>query len=133
MSGITALLGFAAWTLALVVFHVSWRGIEILRGKSASSWTRGQAIASPPIFVRADHAHLNSLENLVVFAVIVFAAAAVGRSALVDAVACWILYARIAQSVTHLIGTSHVLVLIRATFWFVQIGLFAYLLWGLLT
>lgn len=133
MSGITALLGFAAWTLALVVFHVGWRGFEILRGKPASSWTRGNAIASPPIFVRADHAHLNCLENLVVFAVIVLAASALGKSACVDAVAAWILYARIAQSLVHLAGTSHVLVLIRATFYFVQLALFAYLLWGLLT
>lgn len=132
MSGMTALLGFTAWTLALVLFVVSWRGTEILRGKSAASWTRGAAIASPPLVARADHAHMNCLENLPIFAVLVLVAAALGKSAVVDAVAAWILYARIAQSVVHVAGVNHVLVLVRATFYFVQIALFAYILWGLL-
>ena len=131
MSGITALIGFTAWTLALVVFVVSWRGIEILRGKPASSWTRGAAIASPGLVARADHAHMNTLENLPVFAAIVFAAVTLGKTAALDAVACWILYARIAQSLVHIAGVNHLLVLVRATFYFVQVGLFAYLLWSL--
>lgn len=132
MTGITALLGFTAWTLALVLLVVSWRGIGILTGQRANSWTRGtENPTTPGLIRRAEHAHVNSLENLPIFATIVLAAVALSKSAAVDAVACWVLYARIAQSVVHLIGVSHWLVLIRATFYFVQVGLFAYLLWSL--
>ena len=131
MTGMMALIGFAAWTLLLVVLAVGWRVLEVLRGKPANSWTRGAAAETPALVKRMEHAHLNCLENLPIFAVIVLAAQAIGKSSVVDAVAAWVLYARIAQSVTHLIGVSHWLVLIRATFYTVQLALFAYLLWGL--
>ena len=131
MTGITALIGFTAWTLALIGIVVIWRAVEVGRGKAANSWTRGAAIDSPSLVKRAEHAHLNCLENLPVFAAIVLAAQALGKSAAVDAVACWILYARIAQSVVHLIGVHPLLVLVRATLFGIQYALFAYLLWGL--
>lgn len=131
MSAMTALIGFAAWTLALVVFVVLWRGVEILRGKPANSWGRDTAIPVPSLVKRAEHAHLNALENLPVFAVIVLAATALGKTAAV-ALACWVLYARIAQSLIHLIGVSPLLVLGRATFYFIQVGLFIYMFWSLL-
>lgn len=127
----TALIGFTAWTLLLVVLVVGWRAVEVLRGKPANSWTRGTTTEQPSFIKRAEHAHLNTLENLPIFAAIVLVAQALEKSALVDSVAAWILYARIAQSVTHLIGVSHWLVLIRATFFSIQLALFAYLLWGL--
>ncbi|TJY65333.1 MAPEG family protein [Sinimarinibacterium sp. CAU 1509] len=127
----TALIGFTAWTLAIVFIVLNWRVIEVLRGKPANSWTRGAAIESPSFVKRAEHAHLNCLENLPVFAVIVLAAQALGKSAVVDAVACWVLYARIAQSSVHLIGTQPMLVLVRASLYGIQVGLFAYMLWRL--
>ncbi|NGY05429.1 MAPEG family protein [Solimonas terrae] len=132
MNAMTALIGFTAWTLALVMFIVLWRGIEILRGKPANSWGRDTAIPVPGLVRRAEHAHLNALENLPIFAVIVLAAAALGKTAAVEATACWVLYTRIAQSLIHLIGVSPLLVLGRATFYFVQLGLFIYMLWSLL-
>ncbi len=132
MTGMMALLGFAAWTLLLVALAVSWRVVEVLRGKPANSWTRGAASESPAFIKRAEHAHLNCLENLPIFAAIVLVAQVLGQSAAVDAVAAWVLYARIAQSTTHLIGVTHWLVLVRATFFAVQLALFAWLLWGLI-
>src|SRR3546814_1892795 len=81
MTAMTALIGFAAWTLALVMIVLLWRVIEILRGKPANSWGRGNAIACPGLVTRAEHAHLNALENLPLFAVIVLAATALGKTA----------------------------------------------------
>src|SRR3546814_19630969 len=80
MTAMTALIGFAAWTLALVMIVLLWRVIEILRGKPANSWGRGNAIACPGLVTRAEHAHLNALENLPLFAVIVLAATALGKT-----------------------------------------------------
>lgn len=132
MTAMTALLGFTAWTLLLVLLVLLWRVVEILRGKPANSWGRDSSIPVPSFVTRASHAHLNSLENLPIFAVIVLAATAIGKSAAVDMLACWVLYARIAQSVAHLLGTHVILVLLRATFYFIQLGLFVYMLWSLL-
>lgn len=131
MTGMMALIGFTGWTLLLVFLVVGWRVLEVLRGRAANSWGRGTAIEVPGLLKRADHAHLNCLENLPIFAVIVLAAAAMDKNAVVDGLAIWVLYARVAQSVTHLLGTSGILVLIRATFYAVQVALFAWMLWGL--
>lgn len=133
MSATMALIGFTAWTLLLVILVVGWRAVEVLRGRPANSWGRGSAIASPSFVTRAEHAHINSLENLPIFAAIVLAGSLLGKTAAIDTVAAWVLYARIAQSVTHLIGTSPALVLVRATFFGIQIALFVWLLWRLVS
>lgn len=133
MTGITALLLFAAWTLLLMFIYVGYRVALVLAlKKPANSWGRGEKTDDPAFITRAQHAHLNCLENLPVFAAIVLAAVALNKTAVVDAVAMWVLYARLAQSITHLIGVSHWLVFIRANFLVVQAALFAYMIWGLL-
>ena len=71
-----SLIGFAAWTLALAAVVVSYRTLLVLSGKHpANSWTRGSAIPSPALITRMEHAHLNCIENLPVFAVVVLVAA----------------------------------------------------------
>jgi uncharacterized MAPEG superfamily protein len=132
MNSLSALLLFALWTLALMLFYVGWRGIEILRGKPANSWTRGSDAALPGLVKRAEHAHLNCVENLPVFAAIVLGAAALSKSSAIESYAPLVLYARVAQSVTHLIGVTHVLVLLRAAFFFVQIALMIWMVLRLL-
>jgi uncharacterized MAPEG superfamily protein len=132
MTSIQALVGFAAWTLALVLLVVGWRVSKVLTGVPINSWTRGKEAVKPGFVIRAEHAHLNSLENLPLFAVAVLAAAVAGKPAAADSVGAYVLYLRVAQSVTHLIGISQPLVMIRATFWTGQVVLIAYLFWGLL-
>ncbi|MES2489579.1 MAG: MAPEG family protein [Pseudomonadota bacterium] len=132
MTGIEAVLGFALLTLVLVFTSVNWRVIEVLRGKGINSWGRNDGIAVPPIVMRMQHAHLNCLENLPIFAVLVFAAAFLNKSAVVDSLACYVLAARVAQSAVHLIGTSQALVFIRATFYVLQVLMFFYMFWSLL-
>ncbi len=132
MTGITAVLGFALWTLLLVFISVNWRVLEVLRGKGINSWGRNDSIPVPGIVMRMQHAHLNCLENLPIFAILVFAAAFMGKSAVVDSLACYVLAARIAQSSVHLLGTSQALVFIRATFYVLQVVMFFYMFWSLL-
>jgi uncharacterized MAPEG superfamily protein len=133
MTAITALLLFAAWTLVLMFVYVGYRIVLVLSMKKpANSWGREDKVDDPAFLVRAKHAHLNCLENLPVFAAIVLAAMALGKAPVVDAVAAFVLYARLAQSVVHLIGVSHWLVFIRANLLLVQALLFAYMIWGLL-
>lgn len=131
-TSLTALLLFALWTLLVVLFSVSWRVVEVLRGVPANSWSRGAERAAPGVVQRASHAHLNCLENLPVFGAIVLAAAVAGKTAVTDGLAMWVLYARVAQSVIHIIGTTHWLVMARATFFGAQVILFIYMIVGLL-
>jgi len=133
MTSITALLLFTAWTLTLMFSYVGYRTMLILaRIKPANSWGRDKVAEDPAWVVRAQHAHLNCLESLPIFAVIVIAGMLLNRGAAVDAVAAFVLYARLGQSIAHLVGVTHWLVVIRGSFLLAQGALFAYLLWRLL-
>jgi uncharacterized MAPEG superfamily protein len=134
-ASLVALLGFAAWTIALVLVVLLFRTAIVFAGrKRANSWPRGEKPPAdePGIITRIGHAHQNCLEGLPIFAAIVAAAAAAGKLGVTDPVAMWVLYARVAQSVTHMIGVTHWLVFIRANFFTVQLLLYGYMIWGLL-
>lgn len=133
MTAITALLAFTAWTLVLMFIYVGYRvGLVLTFKKPANAWTRGQASEDPAFIVRAHHAHLNCAENLPVFAAVVLAASVLGKLPVVDAIACWFLAARIAQSVVHLISTAPLMVFVRANLFVIQVLMLAWVIWGLL-
>ncbi|MBK6361469.1 MAG: MAPEG family protein [Comamonadaceae bacterium] len=133
MTPIQALLGFAAWTLLLIAGVFLYRGMRFLTGTPINHWPRGNKPADDAPFVkRLEDAHANCLENLPVFAVIVLVAAALGRLADIQALAPWVLYARIGQSLAHLSGTGPVNVFVRASFWSAQLALFGWMLVKLL-
>jgi len=128
MTGIEALMYYVLWMILVLLMYVGHRVPLILIGKKPGNyWTRGNATDDLPFFVRAQHAHANMVENVALFAAVVLAAAALGRNGVVDGLACWVLYARIGQTVVHLIGTNTLLVLVRATLFVVQIGIIAYM------
>ncbi|HOF31623.1 MAG TPA: MAPEG family protein, partial [Burkholderiaceae bacterium] len=123
----------AAWTLLLIAGVFLYRGMRFLTGTPINHWPRGNKPADDAPFVkRLEDAHANCLENLPVFAVIVLVAAALGRLADIQALAPWVLYARIGQSLAHLSGTGPVNVFVRASFWSAQLALFGWMLVKLL-
>ncbi|MEQ1890458.1 MAG: MAPEG family protein [Alphaproteobacteria bacterium] len=125
MTGISALLLFALWTLVTMFMSQGYRLSQIMTFKTpVNAYPRSAPNTDPELFVRARDAHANCLESLPIFAAIVLAAAAMGQSAVADAVGSYVLLARVAQSVVHMIGTSVILVWVRATFFFVQVILF---------
>jgi len=134
MTGTEALIYFAAWTLMLVTIVVLYRTSLVFTGKTvANSWTRGAATATDPAWVtRFQHAHLNALENLPIFAAIVIAASVMSKLEVVDKVGAYVLFARLAQTIVHLIAVNHWMVMLRATLYTVQALLFFYMMWGLL-
>ena len=133
MTGFTAVLLYIVWTLLLALMYATYRvPIALLGKKSINHWERGLPSDDPAVLVRAKGAHLNCMENFPLFAAVVCVAALMGKSPVVDALAGYVLYARIGQGVAHLIGTSFVLILIRATFFLAQVGMVLYMVWGLL-
>lgn len=132
-TSLVALLGFTGWTLALVLTVFAYRlALVLSMKKPANSWPRGAVADDPGLVTRISHAHLNCLESLPVFAAIVLSASVLGKLSVTDPVAMFVLYARIAQSATHMVGVTHWLVFTRASFWSIQALLCAYMIWGLL-
>jgi uncharacterized MAPEG superfamily protein len=129
-ASICALLGYTAWTIAVVLAVVFYRTGLVMVGKTAAnSWTRGgQTWTDPAIITRMSHAHLNCVENLPLVAAIILAAHVMGQSAVTDGLACVLLGARIAQSAVHIIAVNHWMVFLRATLWTVQTAI---LVWWL--
>ncbi len=129
MTAIHALLGFAAWTLLLVAGVFLYRGVRFLGGTPINHWPRQAKPADDaPMVKRLEDSHANCLENLPIFAVIVLAAAAMQKLELLQPLAIWVLYARMGQTAAHLWGVGRLQVLVRASFWGAQLGLFAWML-----
>ena len=124
MTPIQSLIAFALWTLALIVVVFAYRGLRFLKGAPINHWPRGNKPADDAAFIqRVEDAHANCLENLPVFAVVVLAAAAMDKTATIAALAPWVLYARLGQSLVHLWGVNQLQVFLRVNFWAVQLGL----------
>jgi uncharacterized MAPEG superfamily protein len=129
MTALQALLGFTAWTVLLITAVFLYRGVRFLTGTPINHWPRGAKPGDDAQLVRRmEDAHANCLENLPVFAAIVLAAAALGKLDAIAALAPWVLYARVGQSLTHLVGVGQPHVLVRASFWSAQLALFIWML-----
>lgn len=130
---VQALLLFTGWAFLLVLTVFAYRGVALLTGTPITSWPRGSKNPNDPGFIqRVADAHANTLENLPIFAVLVLAAAAVGKPEATAGLAMYVFYARLGQSAVHILGVNTPLVLARATFWTVQLVCFGLMFYGLL-
>jgi uncharacterized MAPEG superfamily protein len=118
------LLGFAAWTLALLVATVGvYRWGNILFANASIASFRSDALEGAGWYQRGTRAHANCIENLPVFGAIVYIITAIGlQGPMVDALCIAALVARIVQSTVHI---SHeqtkAFVAVRFSFYSVQL------------
>lgn len=127
MTAYAAVLWYILWMVALVLIYAGPRIPQALMGaKSIDSWERNKTPVDPMFFQRAKGAHLNCIENLPLFVGVVAMAALMNRIEVVNGIAAYVLYARVAQGLVHMVGTSFVLIMVRATFFLVQTALIAY-------
>ncbi len=122
----TALLGFAGWFVLLSIVLGLYRvGLVASRKKVANTFTTdGSDI--PGFGQRLTRARDNCFETLPAFAAIAFVASTAGRLDVTDPLAMWVLTCRIGQSLVHIASTSVPAVLLRATFFFVQVLIYAW-------
>ncbi len=115
------LLGFLAWTLALLLALGAARGVPVLLGRMrANDFPSGVPHGSDRHW-RLNRAHLNCLENLPIFASRVFLAHLAGvASPTLDELARAVLVARVGQSTVHLLSGSHAAVRVRFSLFSVQ-------------
>jgi len=118
------LLGFAAWTLLLLIATVGiYRWSRILAGAAPIGSFRSDQLEGAGWYQRGTRAHANCIENLPVFGAIVIALQAGQVSgSLVDSLSIAILAARVAQSLVHVCFVqTDALVSVRFTFYSVQL------------
>jgi uncharacterized MAPEG superfamily protein len=115
-----ALLGFAAWTLALLGGIAVLRGTLVSLGKRAANSfaVTGEDVSA--FSARLCRAHANCYENLPAFACLVLIALVTGHGEITEPLALYVLAARVAQSTSHLISTRSRVVLLRFAFLLVQ-------------
>lgn len=123
---LTALLGFAAWFVLLSLLLGFYRVGLVFAGKKAANSFAVDGRDVPGFGQRATRARDNCYETLGLFAALAFIAYASGRLAVTDGLAMWVLWARIGQSVAHLVSTSVPAVLVRANLFFVQMLIYAW-------
>lgn len=118
------LLGFATWTLALLMATVGvYRWGNILFAKAAIASFRSDALEGAGWYQRGTRAHANCIENLPVFATIVYLMSILGvQGALVDALCLSTLVARVIQSCVHISHEqTNAYVAVRFSFYSVQL------------
>lgn len=123
---------FIAWALLLLVVMEVLRSYFVLTGRARSNEFKPDNSNISPFMQRLARAHANCVESLPVFGGLLVVALATGRTGATDALAPWLLGARIVQSSIHLASTSVVAVNARFAAFVVQMAIGAYWVWALL-
>ena len=122
---LTALAGFAAWYVVLTIVMGLFRMGRIVGGKAVNSFAVSGSDL-PGLGERLTRARDNCYETLPIFIALAVVAYATNQLAITDPLAMWVLYARIGQSLTHIISTSVPAVLVRANLFFLQMLIYLY-------
>src|SRR6185369_5547764 len=121
------LLGFAAWTLLLLIATVGvYRWSKILFWKVPVASFRSDRLEGAAWYQRGTRAHANCVENLPVFGAIVLVISALGmQGGMIDTLCLLVLAARICQSLVHLShAQTDAFVTVRFSFFTVQLVCF---------
>jgi len=104
---IIALIFYALWAIALVLMVGADRVLQVMRGDAKiTQFTPGVPHGSDSYW-RINRAHLNTVENLPIFAAIVLSGWVAGmESHLFNLLATIVVVARIVQSVIHILSGS---------------------------
>jgi len=123
---LTALAGFVAWSLFLLVLMETVRSKLVLtKAVAANGFTPDNSNLSP-FMQRLARAHANCVEGLPIFGGLMLIAEVSGRSSITDSLAYTFLCARILQSLIHLSSLSALAVTLRFSAFAVQMGIGVY-------
>jgi uncharacterized MAPEG superfamily protein len=118
------LLGFAGWTLAVLMGTVGvYRWSRILTGRAKLNEFPADLPHGDDWYRRAMRSHANCLENLPIYtAIVVVIVATSTHSPILDILAILLLFARILQTVIHIgFEQSNMIVGIRFSLFFTQL------------
>ncbi len=119
---VIALIFYALWAIALVLMVGADRTLQVVRGQTKlDAFTPGSPHGSPSYW-RINRAHLNTVENLPIFAAIVLSGWVVGQETLMfGRLATIVVAARIVQSLIHIASGRTLAIAFRFTAFAVQL------------
>ena len=119
----TALLGYIAWTLFLIVLIEMGRVVVTVKtGKAANSFLSDGSDISP-LATRLSGAHSNCVENFPLVGGTLLLALVTEQHDITDPLALWLLLARFGQSCMHLVSGTSRAAQIRFAFFIMQLGM----------
>ncbi|PCI99293.1 MAG: hypothetical protein COB14_06745 [Alphaproteobacteria bacterium] len=120
------LLAFVLWTVMWIFVMLVLRMKVAIPGKvKITEFTHTGAEISP-LMQRVSRVHANCLENLPIFASVVFVAAQTGTLDIINGLV-WVYFgARVLQSLIHASSVSKAFIMPRAMCFWVQVGLTIY-------
>ncbi len=121
-----ALLGFAAWTIMMVMLLGVTRTGLVFAGKKKANEFRATGEDLGSLGYRITRVHANCIENLPIAAAVLLYAIATSQTAITDELAPAFIGLRLAQSVVHLISTARPMVLIRFALFVAQNAILLY-------
>ena len=123
---LTALTGFIAWSLLLLVLMEGIRSKLVISKVVPANGFRPDNSNLSPFMQRLARAHANCVEGLPIFGGLMFVAIITGQTALTDPLASFFLGARILQSLIHLSSLSATAVTFRFGAFAVQMVIAVY-------
>lgn len=123
---ILAVIGYIGWCVLLMVLLLSYRTSLVMKKERQPNEFSADGSDSPPFGQRLGRALANSLESFAFVVGPMLLALATDASAVTDPLALWVLLARVAQSLVHLISISALAVQVRFAFFIVQIAVVVY-------
>jgi uncharacterized MAPEG superfamily protein len=130
---LTTLTGFVAWSLFLLALMEVIRSKLVLTKAVAANGFNPENSNLSPFMQRLTRAHANCIEGLPIFGSLMLIAVVAGRTSITDPLAYLFLFARILQSVIHLISISALAVTFRFSAFAVQLVIGVYWAFGLLS
>ncbi len=119
---LTALILFAVWSLLLVSTIGIWRVTQLLTGRVPKGGFTPGAPHGGDAYWRLNRAHMNSVENLPVFGAIALSGVVLQvQDALFLTLPTVVIAARVVQSLVHIASGTQFAILIRFSFYLVQV------------
>lgn len=119
---LTALILFAVWSLLLVSTIGIWRVSQLLTGRVPKGGFTPGAPHGGDAYWRMNRAHMNSTENLPVFGALVLSGVVLQvQDPLFLTLPTVVIAARVAQSLVHIASGTQFAILIRFSFYLVQV------------
>lgn len=123
---LSALTGFIAWTLALLVLMEAIRSKLVLTKEIPANGFQPDNANLSPFMQRLARAHANCVEGLPLFGGLMLVAVWAGRSAVTDPLAYTLVGARVVQSTIHIASLSELAVTLRFVAFSIQLGIAVY-------
>lgn len=123
---VIVILGLVAWTLLLLIAMELLRTRLILAKAVAANALQPDNANLSPFMQRLARAHANCFESIPFFIALLLVAVLTGHTGITDALAPWLLGARVFQSSVHVASLSLVAVNVRFLAFAFQVGIAVY-------